>query len=61
MSNPKPVVRIDMETKRIEEFPTVGEAAAATYCNPYTVTRYCNGQRRGLAFGKYRFVWKERN
>lgn len=60
MSNPKPVVRIDMETKQTEVFGTVAEAAAATYCNPHTVARYCNGKRRGLAFGKYRFTWKER-
>lgn len=61
MSNPKPVKRIDMDTKQVDVFPTVAEAAKATYCNPATVARYCNGQRGGLAFGKYRFNWKERS
>lgn len=58
-TDPKPVVRLDVETGEAVRFPSVKRAAESTAISRDCITRSCNGQMRGHVLGAYDFRWED--
>lgn len=57
----KAVIRIDLRTKEVKEYPSTAEAARDNYCSRPAISHYCSGKRNpSKLFGHYRFIWKSK-